>query len=215
MTDLDPVFAQNPEPRCACVLLLDTSYSMEGSPIKELNEGLHSFKAEVSTDSLASKRVEVSVVTFGGQVNVLNDFTTMDEFSPPDLTASGDTPMGQAISIALDMIDKRKSDYKNNDMQYYRPWVFMITDGAPTDDWSHAASRVRQEEDDKRMIFFAVGVENADMNTLSQIAKRTPLKLKGLAFKELFLWLSKSMQAISHSKTDEMVALPPPDWYEI
>lgn len=58
-------FADNPEPRCPCLLLLDISSSMKGKPLDELNQGLVTFKQELNADILASKRVEVSIVTFG------------------------------------------------------------------------------------------------------------------------------------------------------
>ncbi|NES73810.1 MAG: hypothetical protein F6K24_55825, partial [Okeania sp. SIO2D1] len=75
-----------------------------------------------------------------------------------------------------------------------------------------AAERIRQEEDNKHVAFFAVGVEGANMDKLGEIVIRTPLKLRGLDFREMFIWLSASMQQVSHSKVDEQVALPPPGW---
>ena len=57
-------FAENPEPRCPCLLLLDTSGSMAGQPITELNDGLREFYAELQGDSLAIKRVEVALISF-------------------------------------------------------------------------------------------------------------------------------------------------------
>src|ERR1051325_11617572 len=90
-------FAENPEPRCPCVLLLDISGSMRGDPIDELNAGLADYKDSLAADTLAMKRVEVAIVTFGGTVEVACDFTTADAFQPPTLAAHGETPMGAAL----------------------------------------------------------------------------------------------------------------------
>ncbi|MDJ0732490.1 MAG: VWA domain-containing protein [Nostocaceae cyanobacterium] len=209
-------FAENPEPRCPCVLLLDTSGSMQGEPIEALNQGLLGFKDELVKNSLASRRVEVAIVTFDSHINVVQDFVTADQFEPPILTAQGLTNMGSAIHKALDMIGERKAQYRANGIAYYRPWVFMITDGEPQgeldDVVTEAAKRLQTDEENKRVAFFSVGVENANMTRLSQIGVRTPLKLKGLNFVEMFVWLSASMSAVSHSKVDEQVALPPIGW---
>jgi uncharacterized protein YegL len=209
-------FAENPEPRCPCVLLLDTSGSMQGTPIDALNQGLQTFKEELTKNSLAARRVEVAIVTFDSQVNVVQDFVTADQFNPPILTAQGLTTMGSGIHKALDMIQDRKAQYRANGVAYYRPWVFMITDGEPQGEFEdvidQATRRLQADEASKRVAFFTVGVENANMNRLGQIAVRSPLRLTGLNFIEMFVWLSASMSAVSHSKVDEQVALPPIGW---
>ena len=211
MTQLDAAveFATNPEPRCACVLLLDVSGSMGGRPIAALNEGLKAFASDLTTDDLASQRVEVAIVTFGGGgVETRQEFVTAGQFEPAHLSASGGTPMGAAIEQAIDLVDARKADYKANGVVYYRPWVFLITDGEPTDDWKEAAARVRRSEEANALAFFAVGVEGANMDVLSQIAVRSPLRLQGLKFVELFVWLSQSQRAVSNSKPGDQAALP-------
>ncbi|HQR06580.1 MAG TPA: VWA domain-containing protein [Gemmatales bacterium] len=203
-------FADNPEPRIPCVLLLDISGSMQGDPIRQLNEGLVVYKDECSADALAAKRVEAAVVTFGGNVETQVDFCTIGNFSPPHLQAGGDTPMGAAILQAIDMVKKRKETYKSAGISYYRPWIFMITDGGPTDAWKSAAAEVRKGEDAKAFCFFGVGVEGANFEILNQICTREPLKLKGLEFRKLFLWLTASQKAVSMSNPGENVALPSP-----
>lgn len=209
-------FAENPEPRCPCVLLLDTSGSMQGAPIDALNEGLQTFRDDLGRDELAKKRVEVAIISFDNQIKVVQDFVTADQFEAPVLVAQGQTYMGTGIHQALDLIASRKAEYRNNGITYYRPWVFMITDGEPQGEADRivqqAAQRIREEEAGKRVAFFAVGVEGANMERLAEIVERTPVKLRGLDFREMFIWLSASMQRVSHSKVDEQVALPPPGW---
>ena len=209
-------FAENPEPRCPCVLLLDTSGSMSGSPIQALNEGLRTFKNTLTQDGLASRRVEIAIVAFDSKVKVVQDFVTADQFEPSSLSAGGSTFMGTAILKGLDMVQERKAQYRQNGITYYRPWVFMITDGEPQGESgeiiAQAAQRIKTEEENKGVAFFAVGVENANMEKLQTLSTRTPVKLKGLNFGDMFVWLSTSMQRVSHSKVNEQVDLPPLGW---
>ena len=209
-------FAENPEPRCPCVLLLDTSGSMKGPAIDALNKGLSAFKDDLAKDPLAGRRVEISVISFDNEIKVVQDFVTVDHFEPPTLTAQGQTFMGGAIQKALDLIQARKTQYRTNGVAYYRPWVFMITDGEPQGEpenvVQNAIQRLKKEESEKRVAFFAVGVENANMEKLKEMVVRAPVKLVGLNFVEMFVWLSRSMEKVAQSRTDEQVALPPPGW---
>jgi uncharacterized protein YegL len=207
-------FAENPEPRCASVLLLDVSGSMQGQPLSELQSGLAVYRDELAADALAKKRVEVAVITFGGSVDIIHNFSTADNFLPPTLVSKGDTPMGQAVLTGLNMLENRKSEYRQNGIHFYRPWVFLITDGAPTDantsQWAEAVERVHKGEEKKSFLFFAVGVEGADMQKLAEISKRAPLGLKGLQFRKLFQWLSNSQQSVSRSTPGDAVPLTNP-----
>ena len=212
-------FAENPEPRVPCVLVLDTSHSMHGERIAELNAGLALCKSELSADSLASKRVELAVVTFGDQVTVAAHFSTIDQFAVPQLAASGNTPLGAAVTQAIDLVSDRKSVYKRNGIAYYRPWIFLITDGQPTDDWHDAALRAREGARNRGFLFFSVGVEGADFDVLRRFSESEPLKLKGLRFRDLFQWLSSSLGSVSHSALTDTVKMSnpvtPAGWGEI
>lgn len=206
----NPEFANNPDPRCACVLLLDTSSSMQGPAIDALNDGLKTFQQDLQEDGLARRRVELAIVTFGnGGVKKIQDFITAGDFLAPTLQEGGNTPMGAAIQMGLDLVHDRKAIYKANGILYYRPWVLMITDGGPTDGqaWRAAARRVKSEMVAKSVEFFAVGVSGADMQVLSEITPRA-LALDGLKFRELFIWLSQSQKRVSATKVDEGVPMP-------
>jgi len=215
MTTFDQVpfanleFAENPEPRCACLLLLDTSGSMRGAKIAQLNAGLAEFARQLRGDSMAAKRVEVAVITFG-PVKVVQPFITADTFISPGLHADGQTPMGEAVKRAIDMVAERKKAYRANGIGYYRPWIFMISDGEPTDDVAAAAQLIKQGEAKKSFMFYAVGVENADIGKLAKVSTRKPLRLKGLAFDKLFVWLSDSLSSVSRSQPGDAPALENP-----
>jgi uncharacterized protein YegL len=203
----------NPDPRCACVLVLDTSGSMHGEKINQLNQGLIAFRDALVTDSVAQSRVEIAIVTFG-PAQLTQDFVTAGNFNPPTLVASGDTPLGAALQQSLDMLQIRKQLYKTNGTPYYRPWVFLITDGAPTDGtaWQAAATRIKDEEAKKGVAFFAVGVDGADMDVLKQLSAREPMTLHGMEFREMFVWLSSSLQKVSQSQPGTQVPLTQPTW---
>jgi len=160
--------------------------------------------------------VEVAIVTFGGTVQVVQNFVTVDSFTPPLLQPGGQTPMGSGVLQSLDLIDARKVQYKANGIVYYRPWVFMITDGAPKGEpievTKQAVQRIKADEAAKKVAFFAVGVEGANMKLLSKMSTRQPLKLRGLRFVDMFVWLSKSAERVAHSREGDQVALPPVDW---
>jgi uncharacterized protein YegL len=182
---------------------------MSGKPIAELNAGLELFRDELLEDELASKRVEVAVVAFG-PVRVETDFSTPELFTAPHLDAEGETPLGAAVEQALELIEERKETYRENGINYYRPWIFLITDGAPTDPWEKAAKRIQDGEKEGRFAFFPVGVQKANLDVLGKLGTRKPLMLDGLRFRDLFSWLSRSLQKVSQSQLGTEVALPSP-----
>lgn len=198
-------------PKCAVVLLLDTSTSMSGARIRALNEGLVTFQQDIQGNDLAKYRVDVAVVTFGSEVEVAQEFTPAADFDAAELEANGSTPMGAGICKALDLVEERKEHYRLNGNPVYRPWIFMITDGEPTDDCTVAKNRIAKAEKSNSVAFWAIGVAEANHARLAEISVRQPWKLNGLKFSELFLWLSNSLSAVSSSRPDDKVALPRPD----
>jgi len=219
----------NPDPRIACALLLDTSSSMSGEPISQLNRGFELFCEEIKTDELAQKRAEITVITFGETARVEIPFTEGRDLQPRTLVAGGATPMGAALNLALDQLTRQKQAYKQAGLEYYRPWLFVLTDGAPTDGrvYTDAARRVREAEQDRRLSVFAIGVgRRADLDLLRGLSDdRVPAMLDELSFTEFFGWLSASLSAASASNAfassdaglaqadaAQQIPLPPAGW---
>lgn len=209
----NPEFLENPENRCPVILILDTSASMEGDPIQALNEGLAAFKFDVEQDALASLRVEVAIITFGSTVTLFQNFITIDDFTAPMLATEGRTPLGEALLLGLDTLNNRKEIYKKSGIGYYRPWMFLITDGAPTDGdlWIKASTTIHDLVQRNKLSFYTVGVEGADREVLEKIAAPSypPLWIRDLQFTNLFKWLSASVRRVSVGKIGvEMIKLP-------
>jgi uncharacterized protein YegL len=220
-------FQQNPERRCPVALVLDTSGSMQGEGIRQVNEGLKRLERDLKADALASLRVELAIVTFGGGVATIDvregtsaaispepgvAFVTADAFTAPTLRATGDTPLGGGVKEGLRLLRMRKDLYRQAGIPYFRPWLLLISDGQPTDnDWEAAASDARIEESLNGVTVFPVGVDAADMDKLRMFSsQREPIRLTGIqSFGELFSWLSSSLAAVANSRPGQQVELPP------
>jgi uncharacterized protein YegL len=205
-----PVRPATAQARLLCALLLDTSGSMNGVKIASLNIALSAFADELHANAIARDAAEVAIITFGG-VQTIEKFVPAASFRPPTLIADGGTPMGTAIRSAIQLIDERKATLRATGIAYYRPMIFLITDGSPTDDVSVATAAIREGEASNSFIF-AIGTEGADMTVLARITVRRPLTLQDLSYSKLFAWLSKSIADVVQSEPGQAVALPPIDW---
>lgn len=210
---------QNPEePHLPAVLLLDVSGSMdEDYKIQKLNEGIVRFKNAIVQDEKARKRVDLCIITFSNIVTVIQDFTSVDNFMPTKLDAGGQTSMAEAIETAIAKVNERKRMFKSQGVGYYRPWIFMMTDGYPTDmkkgdtRWGAIKSHLASGEHNKHFIFFSIGVDPADMTLLKELTPNSEraIYLKEAKFENLFEWLSQSLSVISHSNIGDQIHLPP------
>ncbi len=216
----DPLPVVNPgERHVPVVLLVDTSGSMSGAPINELNQGLVEFGNALQEDSLALGRAEVCVISFNSSVQTEMSFRPASEYEAPSLSASGLTALNEAIEAGLDAIEARKAEYRANGVSYYRPWMFLLTDGAPTDTSRESAARTRLQAaiEGKKCVFMPMGIgEYADTAKLqsyypSSTAAKIVLKASASNFKESFVWLSASIAAVSNSDPNvaSEVQLPP------
>jgi uncharacterized protein YegL len=216
-------YINNPNQRTPCVLVLDVSASMnEKTPtgrsrIQELSAGLVSLQDALTEDSTALVRVQLAIVSVGGprdQAEVMMDWTDATHFHAFDLRADGLTPLGNGLRLGLDLIQHAKQDLKASGVSYTRPWMMVISDGAPSDsqhDWSQAVLECHRAEKENKVEIFSIGVDGADLSKMSEFSKRPPLILANMRFRELFVWLSASLSAASRSRPGDQVSLPPTD----
>lgn len=205
----EPRIAAPNEPHLACVLLLDTSGSMAGGPIESLNRGINTFIQQTSMDEMAKKRVDVAIIAFDDEPRIVTEFTPISQMEPVRLAAGGCTSMGAAINMAIDKVKERNRFYASLGAPCFKPWIFMITDGVPTDDITAAARRIQEEESKGahgKLKFFALGVNGYDKETLFKLTQRV-MELENTDFSGIFNWLSESMCAISVSRVGENVQL--------
>ncbi len=205
------------EPHLACVLLLDTSSSMMGC-INNLNDAVDQFRDQVCKDELSRNRVDVAIVEFNSQVNIVQGFVPVTEMQSTHLQAKGCTVMGTGINTAIDLLKKRNAFYSSLGTPCFKPWIFMITDGEPygepESEFERAKDRIKQEESKGpvgKLKFFAVAVEGADKDRLMELTKRV-IELREANFEGIFNWLSDSMVTISVSSPDDenqLTPLPP------
>lgn len=200
----------NPTPRVPVSLCLDTSSSMNGSPIQELVRGVNLFYDAIDEDDDAHDSAEINIVEFNSSAGLVHDFASIERLQRvSSLTANGMTAMGAGVNLALDTLEKRKATYSGSGVLYYQPWLVLMTDGAPTDNIDAAVRRVVDLVEAKKLTVFPIGIgSGADMKTLARFSpNRPPLRLDGLKFKEFFEWLSRSVARVSRSTPGDTVKL--------
>lgn len=219
MSKLDPSIDPALE-RTPTVLLVDTSGSMsnEVAPgpdeepiprIDQVNEGLSIFKEEISTMDEVEREVDVSLITFGGGVTVEEEFLPITEWEPPKLSEVGRTPMGEAIDKAIDLVEERKKTYKQEGIPYKRPFIWVLTDGKPTDmrpddeKWEQIHQRIQDGEDKKSFALFIMAVGRDAKESIQPLHPQRTLALDDGKFREYFEFLSASVEQVSSTVNEE------------
>jgi uncharacterized protein YegL len=123
---------------------------------------------------------------------VIQDFSSVDDFELIELFPKGDTPMGEAITMALDHLEDRTNKYKKHYLNYFHPWLILIAGGDPTDSCDTAASRIKANVELKKLYFIPIGVNSANVEKLEEIfhPQCKPVLLDSTNFRSLFHWLT-------------------------
>lgn len=189
------------------MLVLDVSGSMEGPPIEQLNDGVRKFIEITGKDSVASQRVELGIVAFSGTAELIQEPALVSNISFSDLEIGTTTNLVPGMELAMDTIEKRKAYYRQNGITHFRPFIVLMTDGAPTDKASEIKAlghRIKSDVDAKRYMFFPLGVTGADRERMMQFSHpgTPPMPLDPSKFENFFKWLSNSMSSVSRSTAD-------------
>jgi uncharacterized protein YegL len=208
---------RNKDQKCPVVIVLDTSGSMNGAPIEELNKALVQLKEDILCDPTLTQRLEVGIVCFDDDARQERgiDLVTVDT-EMPVLNIGGQTNLVAGIRLAIDLVEERKAFYKSNNEQYYRPFIVLFTDGAPTntpEEIDQLDNDIQQMSDAKKFVFIPFGVEGADLQLLAKLAAQTgderlsnnakAWQMKDVTkFAEIFAFVSSSIsQAINQGGT--------------
>lgn len=202
------------ETHLPCVVLVDTSDSMS-SAVTELNEGLVLLGEALKEDPQALGRVEFCIITFDDKAHIMVPFGPAYDYQAPTVNCGGMTAMHQAVGMALDQLEIRKQQYRNCGTTWNRPWIFMLTDGAPNDNDNGEFQALLDAQRDRHCTFFPMGIGNeVNMDVLkSLVYKGFVLKATKENFKKCFVWLSNSLTVTSSHNPGERASIPNPANY--
>jgi uncharacterized protein YegL len=219
LLDAVPQIVNASEHHMALLFLVDTSGSMGAkiigkrvSPIDELNTALNRFKAEVCMDEHTKDILDVAIVEFNTEYRVVQEFSPIEYMKPVELQASGVTYINEALGTAINMVTERSRFYRRTGAEPYKPWIVLISDGAPMDtSIDEMANRINELVEQERLAFWSLAVEGANIDVLHKLSGRRVLKLAGYDFSGFLDWANKSMRAVSQSSPGEKIkgqALP-------
>lgn len=206
--------------RLPIYLLLDTSGSMAGEPIQDVRLGVETFQREMGNDPFVEETVYVGVITFGGEA----EFVTKglipigkfsDEFNTESISANGQTPLGQALWLLEESLDKDiKSPIKGGEKGDWKPLIFILTDGEPTDEWRKPREVILNRQQKKVINIVTVGCgDRINQQNLKEISLGSTFIMgkDPESFKQFFDWVSQTTSKIAKSVSKPDGGDKPPD----
>ncbi len=183
--------------RLPIYILLDTSKSMEGEPIESVKVGLETLTTTLRSDPHALETAHISIITFGSRARQVVPLTDILSFQPPDIRAWGSTPMGGALSLVADRIRDEVRKSTPDQKADWKPLVFLMTDGIPTDHLDSGVAELRKVK--TGMVVACAAGPNADKDLLMRITENVVSldTLDNASISAFFKWISASISATS------------------
>ena len=207
MTEIDASMRRLP-----VYVVLDCSGSMTGEPIEAVRQGVKSLLGELKGDPQALETVWLSFITFDSQARQVSPLTELMLVKEPALQATGTTAMGGALRLLSECVEKEVRKTTETQKGDWKPLIFLMTDGAPTDKWEDAADSLKTKRPGN-IIACAAGA-SADEMLLKRVTD-VVVKLHDLqpdSLRQFFKWVSASIATTSTNiaKSDAPINLPPP-----
>lgn len=199
--------------RLPVYLLLDTSGSMQGEPIEAVRQGIKALLMELRTDPQALETAYISVITFNSVATQQCPLTELISFKEPQIEANGLTSLGAGLELLSECIENEVVKNSPTVKGDWRPLVFILTDGVPTDTWEDQAQKLKSSKP-ANIIACGAGAD-ANANVLKQITDNV-IMLNNLSAGDLsqfFKWVSDSIKLSSNSldaKPNQPIDLPAP-----
>lgn len=202
--------------RLPVYLLLDTSGSMMGEPIESVKNGVQTMISALRQDPYALETAYLSIITFNSSANQLVPLTELTSFQAPNLEASGTTSFGEGLALLASKSDSEIVKTTSEQKGDWKPIVFIMTDGMPTDDWQKGLAEFQKRK--WGMVVACAAGQAVDTSILKRVTE-VVVQLDtadSSSFKAFFKWVSASIST-SSAKIEEsgkevggLSELPPP-----
>ena len=200
--------------RLPVYLLLDTSGSMYGEPIEAVKNGVQTLISTLRSDPYALETAFISIITFNSSAQQIAPLTELAAFQQPNIEASGCTALGEALELLSQKIDSEITKTTAEVKGDWRPLIFIMTDGVPTDDITKGLTEFKKRK--CGMVVACAAGQGASTDTLKQITENVVQLDSADTIKAFFKWVSASISTSSKSveetaaEATTMSELPPP-----